>query len=263
MLQERAGATLVRSICCPFMFVMAQVADPRRRRSTTWFSESDRAATRGHPRRPVEQADPSGTSNVSPVTTDDTPHKSTPGKWKSVNAESYDKTWQKMAAAGQNPHGEADFVSRFEPTSVLDAGCGSGRVAIELAARGCDVAGVDLDEPFIEQAQRKAPELDFRLGDLSTVDLGRTFDVVVMAGNVMIFVAPGTEALVVARMAAHVSPAGRLIAGFGLNRGLTVDQYNDAATAAGLVADEHWSSWDASPVSSESDYAVLVYRRLQ
>lgn len=165
-----------------------------------------------------------------------------------MDTDAYDKHWQKLEAAGYNPHGEADFVSRFSPASVLDAGCGTGRVAIELAARGCDVAGVDLDGPFIEKAQAKAPELD------------RTFDVVVLAGNVMIFVAPGTEAQVVANMAKHVSPDGRLISGFQLGRGLDVATYNAAAIEAGLTPAEHWSSWDGKEPTETSDYAVLVHR---
>ncbi len=182
------------------------------------------------------------------------------GRWESVDTDAYDKHWQKLEAAGHNPHGEADFVSRFSPASVLDAGCGTGRVAIELAARGCDVAGVDLDGPFIEKAQAKAPELDFRLGDLATVEFDRTFDVVVLAGNVMIFVAPGTEAQVVANMAKHVSPDGRLISGFQLGRGLDVATYNAAAIEAGLTPAEHWSSWDGKEPTETSDYAVLVHR---
>ncbi|MDQ5854995.1 MAG: SAM-dependent methyltransferase, partial [Actinomycetota bacterium] len=51
----------------------------------------------------------------------------------------YDARWRRMEAAGANPHGEADFVFSYGPRSVLDAGCGTGRVAIELARRGLDV----------------------------------------------------------------------------------------------------------------------------
>jgi 2-polyprenyl-3-methyl-5-hydroxy-6-metoxy-1,4-benzoquinol methylase len=193
------------------------------------------------------------------TTSDDAPMEA--AKWKSVDTDWYDKRWNELEAEGHNPHGEADFISRFSPESVLDAGCGTGRVAIELHARGCDVAGVDLDSPFIEKAKAKAPELDFRHGDLTTTDLGRTFDVVVMAGNVMIFVAPETEAAVVARMAAHVALGGRLVAGFQLDRGLTVADYDAAATAAGLVGEEHWSTWTADPASASDDYAVLVHQR--
>ena len=182
-------------------------------------------------------------------------------KWQSVDTDWYDKRWKQLEESGHNPHGEADFVSRFSPASVFDAGCGTGRVAIELARRGCDVAGVDVDEPFITKAKKKAPELDFRLGDLTTVQLDRTFDVVVMAGNVMIFVAPNTESQVIANMASHVASGGRLIAGFQLGRGLDVATYNAAALTVGLSLAEHWCSWDGEPATDASDYAVLVHSR--
>ena len=45
----------------------------------------------------------------------------------------YDERWVEMARRGQSVHGEANFVSVFQPRTVLDAGCGTGRVAIELA----------------------------------------------------------------------------------------------------------------------------------
>ena len=185
----------------------------------------------------------------------------TPGKWESVNADTYDQQWSQMGAAGQSTHGEADFVQRFSPASVLDAGCGTGRVSIELARRGIDVAGVDLDEPFISQARTKAPELEFHHDDLLNVRLDRRFDAVVMAGNVMIFVAPGTEAAVIANMANHLNPGGYLMSGFQLNHSLDVAAYNQGAEAAGLIPAEHWSSWDAEEPTSSSDYAVLVHRK--
>src|SRR5579863_6979176 len=72
---------------------------------------------------------------------------------------SYDDAWKRLEAGGHNPHGEADFVVSLRPTSVLDAGCGTGRVAIELARRGLDVVGVDLDPVMLRQAEAKAPEL--------------------------------------------------------------------------------------------------------
>lgn len=180
-------------------------------------------------------------------------------KWRSVDADGYDQKWQQMEADGQSAHGEADFVQSFSPTSVLDAGCGTGRVAIELARRGIDVVGIDLDKPFIDQARAKAPDLDFRLDDLTTVDLFRAFDVVVMPGNVMIFVAAGTEAQIVANMADHLNSGGHLISGFQLGHGLTVGAYQQIAADSGLTLVEHWSSWDREVPTAQSNYAVLVH----
>jgi SAM-dependent methyltransferase len=185
-------------------------------------------------------------------------------RWQSDNAfrrgDDYDARWRALAAQGRSVHGEADFVCRFEPASVLDAGCGTGRVAIELAARGIDVVGVDLDPTMIDHARVKAPALAWIDGDLATVDVGRRFDVVVMAGNVMIFVAPLTEATVIANMARHVGPGGCLIAGFQLGRSFGVDAYDAAAAAAGLEHVERFGTWEGDPWTSDAGYAVTVHR---
>ena len=165
-----------------------------------------------------------------------------------------------MAAKGQSIHGEADFVCRFEPASVLDAGCGTGRVGIDLSRRGIEVVGVDLDEAMLAAARAKAPDLAWIAADLREVDVGRTFDVVVMPGNVMIFLAPGTEPEVVANMARHVSPGGRLIAGFQLRRGYELSRYDADCVAAGLELDARYSTWEGAPWKPGDDYAVSVHR---
>jgi ubiquinone/menaquinone biosynthesis C-methylase UbiE len=55
---------------------------------------------------------------------------------------------------------------------VLDAGCGTGRVAIELARRGIEIVGVDIDPGMLGSARRKAPELTWIEADLATVTVG-------------------------------------------------------------------------------------------
>ena len=177
-----------------------------------------------------------------------------------ARGDEYDATWRALAAEGKSIHGEADLVCRFEPRSVLDAGCGTGRVAIELAARGIDVVGVDLDPAMIGHARVKAPDLPWIEDDLATVDVGRQFDVVVMAGNVMIFVAPQTEVAVVANMARHVAPGGHLIAGFQLGRSFGIVAYDAAAADAGLERVERFSTWDGAPWTESDGYAVSVHR---
>ncbi len=180
---------------------------------------------------------------------------------RTTTGDAYDATYERRAAEGQNVHGEADFVQAFAPHSVLDAGCGTGRVGRELARRGIEVVGVDIDAEMLGTAKRKSPDVEWVLADLATVDLGRTFDAIVMAGNVMIFLEPGTEAAVVMKMARHLAPGGRLIAGFQLQPGrLSIDRYDEAASAAGLSLEERWSTWDRQPWAPGGDYAVSVHR---
>lgn len=175
----------------------------------------------------------------------------------------YDAPYAARAQAGEDVHGEANAVLALRdlPFSVLDAGCGTGRIAIELARRGADVVGVDLDPRMLDRARAVAPNLDWRLGDLAALELGRTVDIVLLAGNVMLFVTPGSEFQVVARLAGHLRPHGLLVAGFQLGRtayGLAA--YDAAAAAAGLSLHARWSTWDGAPWTPASDYAVSVHR---
>ena len=194
------------------------------------------------------------------MTSDDT------NRWlrtRSVSGEAYDATYERRAAAGENVHGEADFVERFRPASALDGGCGTGRVGRELARRGVSVTGVDIDPEMLATARLKAPDVDWRLGDLATIELGRLFDAIVLAGNVMIFLTPGTEGAVVSQMARSLNEGGELIAGFQLQAGrLTLEQYDAFAETAGLAVAERWSTWDCEPWTEASNYAVSVHRKV-
>jgi SAM-dependent methyltransferase len=173
----------------------------------------------------------------------------------------YQARFDRLAASGASMHGEADLVAAWAPETVLDAGCGTGRVAIELHRRGIDVVGVDVDESMLATARDRAPELTWVRCDLALIDLDRTFDVVVMAGNVPLFTAPGTQPALVAGVARCVGERGVLVAGFGLGRGYSVDEYDRDAAAAGLVLHERWATWGRAPFEPTSDYAVSVHRR--
>lgn len=181
----------------------------------------------------------------------------------------YDARWRSLADSGQNIHGEADLVEALLAESggisVLDAGCGTGRVAIELARRGYAVAGVDADDRMLETARAKAPGLTWMTADLAGIDavgepLPATVDLVLLAGNVMIFLESGTEAQVLTRLAARLAPGGLLVAGFSLQPDrLTLEGYDDVAAGAGLVPVARWATWDRRPFAG-GDYAVSVHR---
>lgn len=175
----------------------------------------------------------------------------------------YQARFDALAASGADVHGEVRFVQSFSPAAVLDAGCGTGRVAIELQRRGIDVVGVDVDPSMLAAARARAPELRFVEADLADphLDLARTFDLVVLAGNVPLFTRAGTQAALVGGCARHLDPGGLLVAGFSLDRGYGLAAYDAACRNAGLELVERWSTWDRDPVDPSSDYAVSVHRR--
>jgi hypothetical protein len=99
--------------------------------------------------------------------------------------------------------------------------------------------------------------------DLATMSLGRTFDVVAMPGNVMIFCRPQDRAAVVCTAAAHLAPTGQLVAGFELQPGadaLTLDEYDRLCSECGLGLLRHCSTWDGDGYNGGT-YAVSIHRR--
>lgn len=186
------------------------------------------------------------------------------GNSKVQRGPAYDQRFEELAAAGVDVHGEATLVDSYGPGSVLDAGCGTGRVAVELHRRGHAVVGVDVDPAMLDVARIKAPRLEWVTGDLAdpNLDFGRTFDVVVIAGNVLLFVAVGTEERVIMHAATWLAPGGRLVAGYTLvPGGFGPVEHDAAATRAGLVLEDRWSTWDRRPFAAGDVYSVSVHRR--
>ena len=194
-------------------------------------------------------------------------------KWRQqVDLHEFHTRWARREAEGAATHGEADFIERLAPTSVLDAGCGMGRVAIELDRRGIAVHGVDLDADLLEFARRDAPHLTWHHADLATMDLGHRYSMVAMPGNVMIFCRPSQRADVVASAVRHLEPGGLLVAGFSLEpqRGvpgydqgasdvLTLAEYDAHCDAAGLVLQSRFATWEGAPYEG-GNYAISVHQ---
>lgn len=188
--------------------------------------------------------------------------------------EAYAARLAARAATGAAMHGEADRVEAVlggVRGRVLDAGCGTGRVAGELARRGHEVVGVDLDPSMLAVARRDHPGptwVEADLARLDAVDLGGPFDVVVCAGNVVPLLADGTEPDAVAHLAGVLDRGGALVCGFGLDVAhlpldhvpVTLDAYDRWCVAAGLVLADRFATWEGAPFA-DGGYHVSVHRR--
>jgi SAM-dependent methyltransferase len=77
--------------------------------------------------------------------------------------------WRELAESAHGP--------------ILDLGCGTGRVALDLASRGHDVMGVDSDPELVSALRVRARERGLQVealpGDARSFDLGRTFNLVI------------------------------------------------------------------------------------
>lgn len=180
----------------------------------------------------------------------------------------YIDRFRTMAAEGTDLAGEARMLDAMleRGSRVLDAGCGPGRVGAELAARGHEVVGVDADPALIDAAEADHPGPRWLVADLAVLDLAAAgepepFDAAVVAGNVMAFVAPGSEPAVLQAIARHLRVDGFVVVGFGLDRGYALRDFDAHTRVAGLQLEHRFATWDLRPWREDAGFAVSVLRR--
>jgi SAM-dependent methyltransferase len=94
----------------------------------------------------------------------------------SVFARFYDEAMGDMS-------GKIDFLKQLlkestpEAKTVLELACGTGTI-LEGLSSDYSVAGVDLSSEMAEIAKKKLPNADIRVGDMTSYEFGRTFDIV-------------------------------------------------------------------------------------
>jgi SAM-dependent methyltransferase len=191
-----------------------------------------------------------------------------PTRWELAGAETrgYGECFGRMVAGGEDVDGEARFVDALAPRGarVLDVGSGMGRVSDSLRRRGHRVVATEPDPALREQSRRTYPDLEVLPHQALALDpagLDR-FDVIVVVGNVMVYVADGTERAVLARLRELLAPGGRIVVGFHLDGNRTgsrvypADEFVADAAASGLRIDHRFGSYELHPPDDE--YAVWV-----
>jgi SAM-dependent methyltransferase len=187
----------------------------------------------------------------------------------------YGRRFGALVADGHDIDGEARLADALlrRGARVLDAGAGMGRVGAALQARGHRVVAAEPDPALVAQARRTFPDLDVVEADILELSPGllaergldTEFDLVVCVGNVMIFLAEGTERATLSRLRGLLAEGGRLLVGFHpvdgptTSRAYPTDEFVADAAAAGLRVDLRAGSYELHPPTEE--YAVWVLSR--
>jgi SAM-dependent methyltransferase len=104
------------------------------------------------------------------------------------------------------PAGEPELIaSVLTPgATVLELGCGTGRIADALVALGHPTTGVDQSPAMLRYVRRAQPVLD----DIEGLDLGRRFDAVVLASRLVNVADLARRRARLAACVRHVDPGG-------------------------------------------------------
>ncbi len=150
--------------------------------------------------------------------------------------------------------------------TVLDLGCGTGRVALDLAARGRQTLGVDLDEEMVAALNGRAAEAglpaEAAVGDARALALGRRFGLVI-APMQLLQVLGGTEERIACLRAAreHLAPGALLAA--AVVDGIPPELVEDAPSPLPDTLERDGWVFSSLPLDADLIDGTIVVRRLR
>jgi len=124
--------------------------------------------------------------------------------------------WRKCVSSEQT-RAEADFLEKTlgSKTRLLDVPCGNGRLALELARRGCRTTGVDLSKEFVQEATDAAAAVglavEFVRGDMKQLTWKSEFDGAFCFGNSFGYLIYADMTAFVAGVARALKAGGRFV----------------------------------------------------
>jgi SAM-dependent methyltransferase len=178
----------------------------------------------------------------------------------------YGQHFAAQVAQGVDVDGEARFVDALAPRGarILDIGSGMGRVSAALQVRGHEVVATEPDPALRAQSESTYADLAVLPHEALALDPAEVgaFDLVVMVGNVMIYLGEDTEVAVLERVRDLLAPGGRAVLGFHLtavkngSRTYPADEFVADVVSAGLRVVHRFGSYELHEPNDE--YAVWV-----
>ena len=169
--------------------------------------------------------------------------------WHDVEHGAYDadlSLWRDLAEAAEGP--------------ILDLGAGTGRVSIDLAARGHEVVALDADPELLDTLAARAPGVTTVTADTRSFHLGRAFALVIAPMQLaQILGGRDSRVAMLACVHAHLNPGGTFAAALAEPR----DAASDDEIAPPLPDMLDSDGWVLSslPVSIEERNGTVVVTR--
>lgn len=127
-------------------------------------------------------------------------------KW---NSQLYDGSHSFVSKFGE---GIFSYLQAHSGERILDLGCGTGDLTLQIQAAGADVLGVDGSAEMIAQAKQKYPKVDFAVADGRTLDFTNEFDAIF--SNAVLHWIPEYKT-VIEQMYQALKVGGRIVLEFG------------------------------------------------
>ena len=189
-----------------------------------------------------------------------------PTRWELAGDDNrgYGQHFAALVTDGADLAGEARLADALVPrhARILDVGSGMGRIAAALTALGHEVVATEPDPALRRQSLATYGEVPVLPHEALALPALDPFDLIVVVGNVMIYLGEGTERDVLTHLRSLLAPGGRILAGFHLSgpkvgsRTYPADEFVADATAAGLSIDWRFGSYELH--APNDDYAVWV-----
>jgi len=211
------------------------------------------------------------------MATPDTEGPLPPTRW-ALAERGYGQHFAELVERGEDIVGEARLAHTMAPPGgrILDVGAGMGRVGAHLQSLGHQVVAAEPDPDLVAQSRATWPDLDvvpleiLALSPDVLAGAGHTtaYDVITCVGNVLPFVAEGTEVAVLRRLGELLAPGGRILVGFHLVGGPVVDgpesarhytvaEFQADCADAGLRIDHRFGGYDLRPADDEFTVWIL------
>jgi SAM-dependent methyltransferase len=139
------------------------------------------------------------------------------------------------STAGKPAEPVVDFLLPLATGGALELAIGTGRIAVPLAERRIQVAGIDLSPDMVARLQRKTNAIPVAIGDMTTTRVEGTFSLVyIVCNSINNVTTQDGQVDVFANAAAHLLPGGCFVVEVGVPNTQRLEVFDLSDTHVGV-----------------------------